>query len=82
MREDPVARRNRGGSMIGVWILGGLAVLVVVLIGADFLRPSPAPAPTVEAPAAVTMKQRVANEEVEAVQRDRARAHAESAPAT
>ena len=75
MREDPVARRNRGNSTIGLWVLGGLAVLVALLVGVDLLRPTPAPAPLSEpAPAAVSMKQRVANEEIEAIQRDRARA--------
>ena len=76
MREDPVARRNRS-TMLGVWVLGGLAALIVLLVAIDLLRPAPTSALVEPAATAapVSMKQRVANEEIEAVQRERNRAH-------
>lgn len=74
MREDPVARRNRGHNPVGLWILGGLALLVVVLVAADLLRPRPAPAPLSEPPAPVTAQERVVLDEKAAVLREQVRA--------
>ena len=63
MREDPVARRNRGGGP-GLWVLIGMAVIAAGLIVAVMLRPGPPDAtePEPEA-AAVSMKERVAADE-------------------
>jgi hypothetical protein len=43
MTEDPTAKRNRGNRN-GLWVLGGLAVLVLILVVAALLKPKPAPA--------------------------------------
>ncbi|HUH10013.1 MAG TPA: hypothetical protein VLZ73_05640 [Brevundimonas sp.] len=42
MSEDPRAKRNRG-NRIGLWLLSGLAVLVLILVIAAVLKPTPAP---------------------------------------
>jgi uncharacterized membrane protein len=41
MSEDPTAKRNRGTGK-GLWFLGGLAVLVLILVIAALLKPTPA----------------------------------------
>ena len=76
MREDPVARRNRGGGA-GLWILIGLAVVGAALVLAVLLRPGPvaAPEPQPEA-AAVSMEERVAADQRALRQRDADRAEA------
>lgn len=73
MREDPVARRNRGGGA-SLWILLGLAVFGAVLVVVVLLRPAPvsAPEPQPEA-AAVSMEERVAADERAHRVRDAAR---------
>lgn len=80
MREDPVAKRNRGGSPAALWLLLGLSVLVVILVVAVLLRPGPAPLPEPEAaPAVVSMEERVAADQRAHRQRDAARAEAKAA---
>jgi predicted phosphoribosyltransferase len=74
MHEDPVARRNRGTST-GLWVLGGLALLVAALLAVALLRPIPVPAEPEPAAAAVSMEQRVANDTIEANRREQARRH-------
>lgn len=70
MREDPVARRNRGGGA-GLWILLGLAVFGALLVVVVLLRPGPAPAPEpLPEAAAVSMEERVAADQRALRQRD------------
>jgi hypothetical protein len=72
MQEDPVARRNRG-SRTGLWALLGLAVLVVVLVASDLVRPSRPLLPSDPPVAALTMKERVSADRLAVQARDRAR---------
>lgn len=74
MSEDPTAKRNRG-SRKGLWFLGGLAALVLILVVAALLKPKPA-APD---PAAVAA---ILEADQERVERPRPPMDAVSAPAT
>lgn len=71
MQEDPSAKRNRGNA-IGLWIIGALAGLVVILVTIEVLRPVPVSVAPPEA-AAISVKQRVANDQAAAARREASR---------
>jgi hypothetical protein len=69
MREDPIARRNRGNNN-GLWLLGGLAILVVALLIAYTFKPQAVTTASLPEPAPISMAQRVQDDEARLSRQD------------